>query len=74
MAVPIPDNVIVVEVFRGVVQAVYTDLPLKVVLVDWDNINEEGSQAVRGGYYRADRLEQLPNDTAEYVGRVVDLK
>lgn len=37
---------VVMEVSGGVVQAAYSDLPLKLVLVDWDNIKEGDSAIV----------------------------
>jgi len=46
---------VVIEVSGGVVQAVYTNRDIKVILVDWDNI-EQGD---RGAVFRADRASTM---------------
>ena len=49
---------VVIDVSGGVVQAVFADLPLKVVLVDWDNINEGDDACVYGHYPLRDMSEE----------------
>lgn len=55
---------VVIEVSGGVVQAVYTDAPMSVVVVDWDNI--------KVGDRRLDErvpewLTQMPPETKQHV-------
>jgi hypothetical protein len=65
---PLGPLTVVIEVRGGVVQMVYADLPLDVVLVDWDNIND-GDDAGRYGH---DPLADLPEDTRGQVVKAVD--
>ena len=51
---------VVIDVSGGVVQAVLTDLPINVILVDWDNI-EDGDKVE--SYYPTHKLSQLPEET-----------
>lgn len=48
---------VVIEVSGGVVQAVFSDLPIDVVLIDWDNLRE------REGYTSG----QMPCHTLAYM-------
>ena len=51
---------VVIEVSGGVVQAVYTDAEVDVVLVDWDNIREGDS----AGGHPTHRMADMPDETA----------
>ena len=54
---------VVMEVRGGVVQAAYSDLPLKMVLVDWDNIKEGDSAVI----YPYGLLGAMDDETREKV-------
>lgn len=54
---------VVIDVNGGNVQAVYADLPLKTVLVDWDNIKEGD----RAGVFAYNLLDEMPDETRDQV-------
>ena len=58
-------NTIVIEVSGGVVSAVYANDPdVKIILVDWDNI-ESGERVPLP--YHPDPLSDLPTETANEI-------
>ena len=65
------DPTIIIEVSGGVVQAVYASKPelVKVILVDWDNIEsaEEGERVRGNGEYSVDPLASMPDETKDQV-------
>ena len=55
---------LVVEVRGGVIQQVYADTAVKVVIVDWDEVEESS----HGSYIAAFLpLEKMPAETSEQV-------
>lgn len=56
---------VVVEVLGGVVQDVYADEGIRVVVVDWDNL-EEGEECC-AGVYPPCGLDMMPEETEEQV-------
>ena len=49
---------VVIEVFGGVVQAIYAPRFVEVVLVDWDNINAGDEAGVVGTYLESEMSDE----------------
>ena len=65
---------LVIDVSGGVVQAVFTDADVDVILVDWDaegcppgenNVVEVDGKSVHAALYPTNNLNEMPEETAE---------
>ncbi len=65
---------LVIDVSGGVVQAVFTDAAVDVILVDWDaegcppgenNVVEVDGKSVHAALYPASSLNEMPEETAD---------
>lgn len=64
---------IIVEISGGVLCGVYTDVESDVVVVDWDNIDEDeedGEGAPEAEYAPNLAISDMDAETAEIVGRL----
>ncbi|MBX7131344.1 MAG: hypothetical protein K1X67_01570 [Fimbriimonadaceae bacterium] len=61
---------IVVEIHGGCLVAVHSDLEAEVVLVDWDDQDEEQSN-YRTFPFRANRIADMDSETRLVVGNLV---
>lgn len=59
---------VVIDVSGGVVQAVFTDADVTVILVDWDNI----SAGDAGTVYPKSALSEMPESTSDQVTLAID--
>lgn len=54
---------IVVEIKQGALIGFYTDMPdLKVVLVDWDNIERRDDEGIIGELIGVDSMASMPDE------------
>jgi hypothetical protein len=63
---PIEKQDVVITVLGGCVTGVFTDIPdVRVIILDWDNINEAPIESLSGGPERTLpwRMHQMPSDT-----------
>jgi hypothetical protein len=69
---------LVIDVSGGVVQAVFTDSDMDVILVDWDaegcppgenNVVEVDGKCVHAAQYQTSSLNEMSEETAEAVGK-----
>jgi hypothetical protein len=69
---------LVIDVSGGVVQAVFTDADMDVILVDWDaegcvpgenNVVEVDGKCVHAVHYPTSSMSEMPEETAEAVGK-----
>ena len=63
---------IVVEVSRGVVQAIYADHPVDVVLADWDDkrCEDPGNDVNWTRYYPLNPLSDVPKGIADEIKKL----
>lgn len=59
---------VIVEIKGGVVQTVYAPKGTHVIILDWDDINEEGGNAV---LYPINKFSDMPPETKEQVDKAV---